>query len=89
MRRGFGSEQHQRIDGKISRVVMSEEKVIISVLLVEDSVADQQLFRQFLKQSNVTQYSLKVVSNLAQANQFLAKKTADVIVVDLELVVPE
>lgn len=64
---------------------MSEEKVIISVLLVEDSVADQQLFRQFLKQSNVTQYSLKVVSNLAQANQFLAKKTADVIVVDLEL----
>lgn len=84
LRRGSGSELTKN-NGIFVEAMMSEEKVIISVLLVEDSVADQQLFQQFLKQSVMTRYSLKIVENLAQANQTLAQKPVDVIVVDLEL----
>lgn len=62
-----------------------EKKIILSVLLVEDSLPDQQLFTQFFKKSTVTGYSLKFATNLAQANKILASTPIDVMVVDLEL----
>ncbi|MCF7800740.1 MAG: response regulator [Candidatus Marinimicrobia bacterium] len=64
---------------------MTPEKVKLCVLLLEDNPADQKLIKQFFKHALVADFTLKMASDLAEAEAVLAKNSIHVMLVDLEL----
>ncbi|MCF7798106.1 MAG: response regulator [Lentisphaeria bacterium] len=64
---------------------MTTEKVKLTVLLLEDSLADQNLIKQFFKRALVADFTLKIASDLAEAETLLKENSIQVMLVDLEL----
>lgn len=64
---------------------MTPEKVKLCVLLLEDNPADQKLIKQFFKHALVADFTLKIASDLAEAEALLAKDAIQVMLIDLEL----
>ncbi len=62
---------------------MSDE--IVSILLVEDNPGDARLFEEALKEAHASRYKLVHCRTFAEAFEYLAKETPDIVVVDLGL----
>ena len=57
----------------------------LNVLLIEDNIADQVLFKEYLKETIISQKQLSVVNSLEAGITLLQKKPIDILLLDLSL----